>query len=71
MEFTVRWPLPLINPKVLHKKRLNVLHGEDYLEPYYPKIVDFQDALQELQEQASDGVESTENIPLPFKFRNI
>lgn len=66
VELVVRWPAPLVDPELLHRKWIASNQGGDHIEAYHPKIVGFQNALKSLRKQASDNVESTVRIPLPF-----
>lgn len=65
LELTVMWPLPLMDPKVMHRKWLTC-DTKDGFESYHPKVVGFQQALKQLRSRMSQIVESVAKISLPF-----
>ena len=64
LELMVRWPRPLINISLMHKKFL-ISTGETYTD-YHPEFLGFMDALRKLRARAADWVETTTRIHLPF-----
>ena len=66
VEMVVQWPNALVRMDVLHRKWLSTRLIGHRLEMYHPKIVGFERALKGFRRQASDNVESTCRIPLPF-----
>lgn len=65
LELSVVWPLPLMEPKTMHKKWLD-LDNQSGFASYHPKVVGFQQALKQLRSRSSQEVESVAIIALPF-----
>lgn len=63
-EVHVKWPLPLCNDEMLHRKWLR--SEEDRLEGYHPKLLGFENALKEYREKRADSVKSVVRIASPF-----
>lgn len=61
---TVQWPVPLIDPKVLHRVWLRS-ETTNRIERCHPKIGGFLDSLKLLRRKKFDLVQSTARIPLP------
>lgn len=65
LHVTVRLPRPLLDLAFLHKKWLKE-GAKERMEKYHPKFLGFENALKNFRARASEDVESTASIPLPF-----
>lgn len=64
-ELTVRWPDPMVDLDMMHKKWLTE-DGPGRMEKYHPKYIGFEHALKVFRSRSSDRVESLARIALPF-----
>jgi len=64
LELTVKWPVPMVNPKVMHRSKLE----NGAIEKNHPCLLGFQDVLKLLMYRYKDGVESTASIAPPFEL---
>lgn len=64
LEITVKWPRPLIDLNLMHKKWLG---GPDSTyQVYHPEFIGFQEGMKKLRQKSTDWIESLARIPLPF-----
>lgn len=65
LELTVKWPVPLTDLSVMHKKWLNS-RAADIIGVYHPKYIGFETALNALRNNECDNLHSATRISLPF-----
>ena len=66
LNFRVYWPTALLDVVTLHKKWLFERNNNIRIEAYHPKIVGFESFFNLRRKQASDIIEYSSGIPLPF-----
>ena len=66
LNLRVCWPTALFDMGTLHKKWLLKRKNNIRIEAYHPKIAGFESSLKLGRKQASDIIESSSRIPLPF-----
>lgn len=65
LQLEVKWPHPLIDLPLLHKKWI-MSSKEDRMETYHPKFLGFEASLKQFRERATDCVLSRARFILPF-----
>lgn len=65
LSFTATWPDVLCNAKMLHKRWVDGKHGTA-IQEYHPRIIGYQEAVNELKNSAGSSLESTTYISLPM-----
>lgn len=65
LEFSVKWPEPLFNLTVMHRKWLRS-GSSDRMEEYHPKFLGFEASLKQFRNRADAEIESQSRIALPF-----
>lgn len=64
LEVTVKWPTPLLDLSMMHKKWLTGVSSP--YQVYHPEYIGFQESMKKLRCKSTDWIESMTRIPLPF-----
>lgn len=65
---SVTWPSPIVDLKMLHRKWISS-NGDDHLEMYHPKFIDFEHFFKKFRVVNIDTIESTAVIKLLFQVQ--
>ena len=72
LDFTVPWPLALLDLDRMHKTWLpqQTGYGHGTFQKFYPCYLSFETALRGMRDRQTDGIGSTARISLPFQVES-